>query len=243
MGNADGLGAAARFGRPADVAVDTQGSLFVADRSNQAIRRISPAGSVSTYASSATGAPFEEPQGLVFDANGNLYVSDRAGAIDKVSPQGAVSLFAGNLMDGGSTDGAGANAGFFYPQDMAVDMAGNLYVIDGNGALIRKITPTGAVSTLAGTPFVYESKDGTGAAAHFTSASGITIDGDGNLYVGDITSIRKISPEGVVTTVAGAGASGAGATSRFYRPASLVMTGPKSLFFTACDGVFQLQLP
>jgi sugar lactone lactonase YvrE len=254
QGSVDGPAASARFKWPTDVAVDSLGNLFVADFQNQTIRRISVSGTVTTYAgitgmdSEADGptssAQFSEPDGIVVDANGNVFVSDRGGdSIRKITPQGLVSTFASNNASSTIPVGDPTNSQIFFPQDLTFDAAGNLYFIDINGTIIRKATPTGALSILAGTPYAFDSQDGTGASAHFAHAQGIAVDSEGNLYVGDTNSVRKISPLGVVTTVAGIGASGSGAVRSLQQPTSIVVTGPKTLAITAGNGVFELVLP
>ncbi len=244
-GNADGLGAAARFNRPIGVATDSAGNVYVADTSNHTIRKITGAGVVSTYAgvagvsgsadSSAGGsgasASFSYPQGVATDSAGNLYVADQGNnTIRKISPLGAVSTFAGSPGMSGSTDGAGALARFNFPIGIATDAAGNVFVADSGNFTVRRITPAGTVSTLAGTaPGLHGggggSADGTGAAAHFSRPTGVATDSSGNVYVADqgASTIRKISAEGVVTTLAGlAGMRGSGdgsaAAARFYDP-------------------------
>jgi streptogramin lyase len=253
-GATDGTGGAARFDRPLGVAADAQGNLFVADQANYLIRRITPAGMTNTYAGiagrdvfadgPAASASFMEPRGVAVDADGNVYVADRsADAIRKVTPQGVVSTLAGHQDSSDVPYGFGSGNQLGFPLDVAVDGKGNVYTIDSNTA-IRKIAPDGAMATLAGVPFQSGTQDGTGSAARFDAPQGLTVDDDGNLYVADSRAIRKITPEGVVTTVAGATADGQSNPFRsIYRPSRITMTGPKSLAFTSGNGVFELRLP
>jgi DNA-binding beta-propeller fold protein YncE len=207
-GSTDGTGTAARFNEPAGIAVDpTTGNVYVADTYNDTIRMITPAGVVTTLAGTAgqigsadgTGAAarFNEPEGVAVDAAGNVYVADTDNrTIREITPAGVVTTLAGSPGQGGSADGTGAAAQFDYPADVAVDAAGNVYVADEFNNTIREITPTGVVTTLAGTAGQYGSTDGTGTAARFTDPIGVAVDAAGNVYVADNynNTIRKLSP-------------------------------------------------
>ncbi len=142
------------------------------------------------------------------------------GATLTVKPALGISLLAGAVNIAGNADGVGASAGFSSPRGLAVDKAGNIYVVDGGNATIRKISPTGAVTTIAGVAGVKGSADGIGAAARFTDPQQIAVDKDGNLYVTDNNTVRKILPSGMVSTIAGlAGVAdsidGVGVSARF----------------------------
>jgi serine/threonine protein kinase, bacterial len=171
------------------------------------------AGSGTLGGSDGTGvsAEFGDPGGLALDGSGNLYVADQNNAmIRKITSAAAVTTLAGSFDNYGYADGTGAQAQFFDPTGVAVDAAGNIYVADVTNNDIRKITPAGLVTTLAGGKEGYA--DGTGTAAQFFSPSGVAVDGAGNVYVTDTYNqrIRKITPAGVVTTLAGSGATGPG---------------------------------
>ena len=140
------------------------------------------------------------------DGSGNVYVADTGNnTIRKITPAGVVSTLAGMAGSSGSADGTGSAARFYYPFGVAVDGSGNVYVADTYNNTIRKITPAGVVSTLAGTAGSSGSADGTGSAAQFYYPCGVAVDGSGNVYVADTDNytIRKITPAGVVSTLAG----------------------------------------
>jgi hypothetical protein len=216
LGSADGTGGAARFSFPSSVAVDNTGTIYVADRSNDAIRKVTASGIVTTLAGGGLGsadgtgaaACFFNPSSVAVDSTGNIYVADELNnTIRKVTAAGVVTTLAGTAGMPGSADGTGAAARFFNPSSVAVDSAGNIYVADELNNTIRKVTAAGVVTTLAGTAGMSGSADGTGAAARFDSPTSVAVDSAGNLYVADKFnhSIRKVTTAGVVTTVAAAG--------------------------------------
>ncbi len=229
-GSADGTGSAARFDNPRGVATDADGNVYVADNYNETIRKITPAGVVTTLAGKRIGADgtgaeasFDAPRGVATDASGNVYVADWYNhTIRKITKDGVVTTLAGTAGVSGSADGTGSEARFFLPYGVATDASGNVYVGDYSNNTIRKITPSGVVTTLAGTAGTSGSADGTGAAARFNLPTGVATDADGNVYVVDRSNhtIRKITPAGVVTTLAGTAgtrgsADGTGAAARF----------------------------
>ena len=238
-GHADGTGWNARFSGPGGVRADGNGNIFVSDSTNYTIRKVTAAGVVTTVAgtpgtSGSTDGPvasalFNAVAGVAPDSAGNLYVADDGNyTIRKISTAGVVSTLAGTAGMQGESDGTGAQARFYDPQNLAVDSAGNIYVADGLGEAIRKITPAGVVTTLAGTAMTSGSADGTGTAAQFDLPTGIAVDGSGNVYVADNhnNTVRKITPAGVVTTLAGrpgvAGSSdGSGSAAAFNGPAGV----------------------
>lgn len=236
-GSSDGTGAAASFNILTQGTLDAGGNLYVADYGNHMVRKISPAGVVTTLAGTTTpghadgigtAARFNLPTGVALDASGNLYVADQGNnLIRKISPTGVVTTVAGSTTPG-LVDGIGTHARFNGPWSLDFDAGGNLYVIDGNNHVIRKMTPDGMVTTLAGsgTPGLV---DGQGTAASFDWPSNLRVGPDGNIYVaegfGGNQAIRKVTPDGVVTTVAGSTtqgfADGTGAAARFNLAAGI----------------------
>jgi sugar lactone lactonase YvrE len=239
-GNVDGQGTAARFRGGGGAAVDGSGNIYIADTYNDTIRKVTPAGSVTTLAGSpgvigtvdgtGSAAEFNEPAGIAVDSTGNIYVADyEDNTVRKVTQAGVVTTLAGSPSHKGpvaeSADGTGASAGFFHPEGVAVDGQGNIYVADSGNGTIRKITPGGAVSTLAGLVGITGTKDGTGTTALFILPTGLAIDGSGNLYTCDTAAktIRKITPTGTVTTLAGSpnvsgNSDGTGSAATFSLP-------------------------
>lgn len=213
IGSNDGPGAAARFYGPSGLACDAAGNLYVSDESNNTIRKITPAGIVSTLAGTAgvrgssdgTGpdAQFINPVGIAVDATGNVFVADKINLIvRKISPAGAVTTIAGAPGDRGTADGPRNVARLFILGGVALDRAGNLFVAEWVNNTIRKIAPDGTVTTIAGQPGVYGTADGVGTAATFMFPYALAFDSQQNLWVGDlIGSLRKIAPDGTVTTV------------------------------------------
>ncbi|MFZ6655710.1 NHL repeat-containing protein [Undibacterium sp. TJN19] len=160
-------------------------------------------------AASSINVKLTDPYGIAVDAQGNLYVSDAAdnNLIRKISVDGQVSTVAGSSE--GFADGQGTLAAFNSPSGMAIDSAGNLLVADTGNHAIRKISPAGLVSTLAGNGKP-GARDGAAAKAQFNGPIGIAVDKTGNVFVADTynDSIRKISPDGQVTTIAGGSQAG-----------------------------------
>lgn len=254
-GSADGTGSAARFDFPVGIAVDSAGEVYVAEQNNHTIRKITPAGVVSTLAGAAgnsgsadgTGAAarFNGPGFLALDAAGNLYVADAGNStIRKVTPAGVVTTLAGSPGLTGSANGTGSAARFDELNGLVADGLGNLFVCDANNRAIRKITPAGVVTVFAGSIGNYGTADGTGTAALFKNPIGIALDRAGNLYVsdGDDATIRRITPAAVVTTIAGqnqgfsiGSADGIGSAARFSYPAKVAVDGAGNVYVADAD--------
>ncbi|HEY0633841.1 MAG TPA: NHL repeat-containing protein [Gammaproteobacteria bacterium] len=261
VGTGNATGQVAVFRNPSGMAMDKDSNLYVADTGDDydspglyhgnVIRKITPAGVVTTLAGSGlegfadgTGpeAQFNFVQdgmtlaGVAVDGAGNLYVADNGNhAIRKITPNGVVTTLAGSGM-AGHTDATGSAAQFNSPRGIAVDGAGNVYVGDTLNHVIRKISSTGVVTTLAGTVGVNGYVDGTGTAAQFAFPKGVALDADGNLYVADTVKIRKITPAGVVTTLAGVNTldylDATGAAARFVSPQGIAVDGTGNVYVT-----------
>lgn len=217
-GFANGAGTVASFSGPQGVAVDSSGNVYAADLGNQAIRKITSSGVVSTLAGTGaqgfangpgTSASFSNPTGAAVDSAGNVYIADTGNhAIRKITSTGVVSTLAGTGISGFVND-SGTAASFNNPNGVAVDGMGTVYVADTGNHVIRKITSSGVVSTLAGNG-VAGFLNGAGSAAMFNAPRGVAVDSAGNVYVGDTqnNAVRKITSSGMVSTLAGSSTSG-----------------------------------
>lgn len=260
----DAVGTAARFSGPRGMVRDLQGNTYVADQWHSTIRRIAPDGTVTTLAGLVTpqtmkgvdgtgaAARFVRPYGMTIDAAGNLYVTDDFDhTIRKVTPTGVVTTVAGAAGEAGYADGIGGAARFNRPLGITADSAGNLYVSDYGNMMIRKITPAGVVTT-----FARNDMTAPMTARMLSGPNGIGIDAAGNLYVVDFwqeqqypvhtsAAVRKITPQGVVTTLAGtegmvalAGGTfpnardGTGTGASFHWPSALAMDTAGNIFVT-----------
>lgn len=211
----DADGTLASFNGPIGIVIDNDGNLYVADSKNNKIRKISTTGTVRTFAGSGTAglvngigaaACFNHPDALTIDNAGNIYVADELNhVIRKITPTGSVSTFAGSGAYG-LTNGSLALAAFKNPTGISIDGLGNFYVADPQNNVIRKIDNAGMVSTFAGNS-ISALTDGTGTAASFNLPVSVATDKNGNVFVADLLNqrIRKITPAGVVTTVATTG--------------------------------------
>lgn len=211
----DATGTDATLAVPRDIALDRDGNLIVIDQTNQ-IRKISPAGVLSTiagvyypsgYVNGAGGdARFNNPLGLGTDTHGNVFVADTSNhAIRKISETGMVTTLAGAPSLTGTTDGAHEGARFYNPAKLATDSNGTTYIADSENRTIRKMSLAGLVTTFAGMPGTPGRTDGLGTAAQFGRPNVVALDKTGNIYVGDDNRLRKITPAGLVTTLAGGG--------------------------------------
>jgi DNA-binding beta-propeller fold protein YncE len=249
----DGTVNVATFRYPMDVAVDASGNLYVVDQGNFRIRLITSGGMVSTVAGTGSATPFKDggaavatfntPIGIVADTKtGKIYVADEGANRIRSIAFGTVSTWAGTGSTTPFTDGAGSMATFNLPEGIAADTSGNLYVTDWGNNRIRKITAGGMVSTLAGTGSATPFADGAGSAATFNGPFGVAVDAAGNVYVGDATNhrIRKITPDGTVSTLAGDGTAnfkdGVGTAAQFNAPGDIAVTPDGSTIYVADRG-------
>ncbi len=246
-GAVNGTGTNALFNDPAAIIANANGTFFVADSQNDAIREVTTNGVVTTFAGdlgvagsqngTGTNAQFDAPSGLALDANGNLFVSDTGNnTIREITPAGAVSTFAGVPGFGGYAGGAAGSALFSSPLGIVVATNGTVFVADGGNHCIRQISG-GVVSTFAGDPLIWGTADGLGTNAQFNGPLGLAFDARGNLFVSDANNdtIREVATNGMVTTFAGlAGADGSVdgplAAARFRSPAELAFDQRGNLF-------------
>lgn len=207
----DGAAAtAAKINGPQGVAVDAVGNLYIADQTNNVIRMVNTTGTITTVAGNvtqgysgdsgpATAATINQPYGVACDAVGNMYIADQGNScVRKVNASGIISTIAGNATQGYSGDGGAATiAQLFYPRDVTVDAAGNLYIADLNNNVIRKVNTSGIITTIAGNGFNagtgnggYSGDGGNATAAKLNGSRGVVCDAFGNLFIADTYNNR-----------------------------------------------------
>lgn len=247
-GSADGTNITARFNDPAGIAIAADGTIFVADNQNHAIRRIATNGVVTTLAGllgtpgsadgSRTTARFDSPTGLALGPDGAIYVSDTGNhTVRRITANGVVTTLAGFAGNADYADGSATSARFNQPLGLAVAPDGTVFVADSGNHLIRVIATNGTVSVLAGNPETFGSADGTGTNAFFNNPVGLALAPDGSLFVSDANNftLRRVTAAGVVTTLAGAAgqdgsADGPAASARFGKPAELALAPNGTLY-------------
>jgi len=250
----DGPGTTVSLASPGGLALDAAGNLYIADSYQTGasrVRRLSTAGNLTTVAGtgplgfsgdggSATAASLNQPSAVAIDSAGNLYIADSGnGRVRRVNSFGAISTAAGNGGFGAAGDGGPAvNASFKQPVAIAVDSTRNTYVVDKSGQRIRKIDPSGIITTLAGTGEAGFTGDGGPAVnASLNAPAGIATDSSGNVYIADTGNarIRKITPDGTITTFAGGGASTAdgvrATTASIPGPSYIAVDGAGNVYF------------
>ncbi|MBC7542816.1 MAG: hypothetical protein H7338_08805 [Candidatus Sericytochromatia bacterium] len=249
----DGLDyVSARMNNPTAMTYDAAGNLYIADSGNHRIRRVTTGGIISTVAgttssgfsgdgAAATAAQLFQPQGMAFDATGNLYIADTSNnRVRKVTTGGIISTVAGIGTAGSTGDGSAATAAQLnYPAALAFDAVGNLYIADYNNHRIRKVTTGGIISTIAGTGIAGFNGDGVAAAAaQLNNPYSLTFDAAGNLYIADFGNnrIRMVTPGGIISTFAGTGIGGSGGDGAAATAAQVYQT--KGLTFDAAGNLY-----
>lgn len=250
LGSADGAAASAKFGFPIAFAYDRSGNLIIADTGNNVVRTLAPTGEVSTVAGlaleraagtadgSGAAARFAGPIGTAVDATGNVYVTDASThCIRRITPSGVVTTLAGTPGQSGTDDGAGTAAKFNGPRGLALGPDGALYVSDTNNHTIRRVALDGTTSTFAGRASTKGWDDGPRATAHFWLPYGLGFDSSGNLYVVSASTVRKITPAGEVSTLAGFKSESGyvddiGHAARFTFPYALTVDSSGSIYVT-----------
>ncbi len=234
------------------LATDLNGNVYIADANSNCVRKVNSAGVISTVAGTgvagysgdggtATSATLNQPRGVAADSDGNLYIADSVNnVIRKVSAAGTITTIAGTGTAGYSGDGAAATAATLrYPWNLALDSAKNLYFVDSNNNVVRKISTSGIISTFAGSGSYGSSGDGgLAVVAKFAYPNGIAVDASGNVYISDSSNhrVRMVNTSGVISTVAGNGMIGTGLdggaapSSALYYPRSLAVDSSNHLY-------------
>jgi len=217
------LATAAQIYYARSVKVDKNGNIYMVLSTAKAIRKVALTGIITTFAGNgtlgdggdggqATSAELEYPTDVSFDESGNVFIADALGRkIRKVNPSGIISTFAGDGTLGGGGDGGQATAAqFSYPNGIAFDNKGNVYITDQDNNNVRKITPSGIISTFAGNGTAsYSGDGGPASSAALNSPARIAVDASGNVYIDDYLNnrIRKVDNSGIISLVAGNGAT------------------------------------
>ncbi len=252
FGGDGGPAAAARLHGPYGVAMDEAGNLFIADSANHRIRKVDAAGIITTVAGDGTygfggdGGPaaaarLNTPWGVAVDRAGNLYIADIGNyRIRKIDAAGVITTMTGDGTYGfGGDGGPAAVARLAWPESVAVDGAGNLFIADSLNQRIRKVDAAGVITTVAGDGTKGFGGDGGSAtAAQLAGPSDVAVDGAGNLFIADSLNqrIRKVDAAGVITTVAGDGTRGFGGdggpatAARLHFPNGVAVDGAGNLF-------------
>ncbi len=205
--------------RPYGIAVDGQRNVYFSDENR--VRKVSPDGKITAFAGTgglpgdsgdggpATAAKLNSPWGIAADGLGNVYIADTQNhRVRKVSPGGKITTFAGTGRSVFSGDGGPATSAGLSPWDVAADAQGNVYIADIQDHRVRKVSPGGIITTFAGTGRDGFSGDGGPATAATIEARSVAIGGQGDIYIGETLRVRKVSPNGTITTVAGNGKAG-----------------------------------
>ncbi len=237
---------------PTAVAADRAGNIYVVEDTYARVRKIDSAGVIRTIIGvgrngfGGDGGPAElallnQPQGIAIDASGNIFVADTWNhRVRKVTPTGIITTVAGDGQRRFAGDGGPAvSASLDVPKGLALDAQRNLYIADSGNARIRKVTPAGAISTVAGGVWFEPIGDGGPAtAASLYDPSGLAFDGRGNLYIADTMNrrVRKVTPEGTITTVAGNGDTGSMGDGG--RAAEALLFAPRDSTFDARGNLY-----
>jgi sugar lactone lactonase YvrE len=251
-----GAATAAQLNQPSDVAIDAAGNLYIADKANNRVRKVTSSGTITTYAGyasvgysgdggAATDAQLNAPTGVGVDGAGSLYIADQTnGRIRKVNSAGIIETVAGNGVFGYAGDGAAATgAALYQPVDVHADAGGNIWIADQNNDRIRKVNPAGIISTIAGNGMSgFTGDGGLATAAQMDGPAGVYVDAGGNVYFADQTNnrIRVVNTSGVINTVSGVsryiGDGGPATNAELLTPTFIAVDKHDNVYFCETNG-------
>ena len=252
-----GIASAATIGSPFGVAADAAGNVYIADYFNNAVRKVSHAGIITTIAGTgvagyngdnmpATAAQLNGPMGVTLDASGNIYIADKFNErVRKIDTDGNITTIAGTGYHGGyggydyNNEGPATAANLTYPASVALDCSGNIYIADMGSETIRKIDGSGTIHCFAGTYAGGYNGDGIAATtAQLNSPSCVLADCSGNVYIADAWNnrVRKVTTDGNITTIAGNGTGAYSGDGSAATAASLWI--PNGITFDACGNLY-----
>jgi sugar lactone lactonase YvrE len=245
-----GVATSSHLDDPGGVAVDASGNVYITNLLACEVVKVTPAGILSIVvgngacgtpvAGAATSTPIGEPWGIAFDSSGNLYISDQTKqVIEKVTPSGTLSIFAGIVGAlGAPTPGPATSSHLDAPEGLATDSAGNLYVADYYNSVIEKITPSGTLSVMAGDGAYGTPTPGPATSSRLGSPYGVAADAAGDVYIADYddSDIDEVTPDGTLSVIAGNGGFG---TPTYGVPAtSSELDGPEDIATTAAGRLY-----
>ncbi|MBZ5620951.1 MAG: hypothetical protein LAQ69_19820 [Acidobacteriia bacterium] len=250
----------ASLSAPEGVAVDAPGNLYITDGGNNRIRKVSANGTIATIAgggntdpgdgAQATKASLSSPAGVVLDPAGNIYFTE-SNRVRKITPDGIIHTVAGTRLSGSSGDGGpAASAQLNKPFALALNTAGNLYIADSNNSRVRMVTPSGIISTVAGSTDGDSGDGGQATSAQLQKPSGLAVDASGNLYIADSGwhhHVRRVTPAGIISTVVGrndlnATDGGLATSASLSTPAGLAVDAAGNLYIadSGADRIYKV---